>query len=257
MTRFDILSYNIHKGLATGNRRHVLHRIRDALERTAPDLALLQEIVGEHAGHARRFPDWSPLPQAQYLASELWPHAVYGRSAQHVHGDHGNAVLSKLPLVDWVNIDVSLNRWEQRAILHAVLDTGDATRPLHVSCVHLNLRQGDRRRQVATLIAHVQETVPADAPLVIGGDFNDWRQQAGDPLCGELGVVDVHVAVHGRHARTFPSWRPLLSLDRIYCRGLDIEHAEVLGDAGWRGMSDHLALRARVALPPRRLIVTP
>jgi endonuclease/exonuclease/phosphatase family metal-dependent hydrolase len=257
MFALDVLSYNIHKGLAAGNRRHVLHRIREALARSAPDLALLQEIVGEHAGHAQRFPDWSPLPQAQFLAAELWPHAVYGRSAVHVHGDHGNAILSKLPIVDWLTLDMSLNRWEQRAILHAVIDTGDPARPLHVCCVHLNLRQSDRRRQVATLVAHVRDTVPEDVPLLIGGDFNDWRQQAGDVLGAALGMTDVHVAVHGHAARTFPAWRPLLPLDRLYARGLEIEHAAVLGGADWRGTSDHLALTARLRLPALRRIEIP
>jgi endonuclease/exonuclease/phosphatase family metal-dependent hydrolase len=248
MFALDVLSYNIHKGLAAGNRRHVLHRIRAALARSAPDLALLQEIVGEHAGHARRFPDWSPLPQAQFLAAELWPHAVYGRSAVHVHGDHGNAILSKLPIVEWLTLDVSLNRWEQRAILHAVLDTGDPGRPLHVCCVHLNLRQGDRRRQVGTLVAHLRDTVPNGAPLIVGGDFNDWQRRAGGVLEGELGVVDVHLAVHGHHARTFPAWRPLLALDRLYARGLEVEDAGVLAGPDWRGTSDHLALSARLRL---------
>lgn len=257
MLALDVLSYNIHKGLAAGNRRHVLHRIREALARCAPDLALLQEIVGEHAGHARRFPDWSPLPQSQFLAAELWPHAVYGQSARHVHGDHGNAILSKLPIVDWLTLDVSLNRWEQRAILHAVLDSGDPARPLHVCCVHLNLRQSDRRRQVATLVDHLRDTVPDDAPLIVGGDFNDWRRQAGDVLCDALGVIDVHVAAHGHHARTFPAWRPLLPLDRLYARGLDVEHAAVLAGGDWRGTSDHLALAARLRLPAPRPILAP
>jgi len=245
MTALTIVSYNIHKGLSAGNRRHVLQQIRTALSATDPDLVLLQEIVGVHARHARRFADWSALPQTQYLADQLWPHAIYGRSAEHVHGDHGNAILSKLPVSSWQNVNCSVNRWEQRAILHAVL-TRDTGPPLHVCCVHLNLRQTDRRLQVAQLVALVRASVPDDEPLIIGGDFNDWRLDAGAVLCDALNVVDVHVALHGRHARTFPAWRPLLPLDRIYCRGFDVEAVEVLTGWPWRGMSDHLALAARL-----------
>ncbi|HMM77016.1 MAG TPA: endonuclease/exonuclease/phosphatase family protein [Gammaproteobacteria bacterium] len=247
MTTFTIVSYNIHKGLSAGNRRPVLEQIRSALAATDPDLVLLQEIVGSHARHARRFADWSPHPQTQYLAETLWPHAIYGRSAEHVHGDHGNAILSKLPVRDWQNVDCSVNRWEQRAILHAVLERDEGP-PVHVCCVHLNLRQTDRRLQVAQLVQLVRAWVPDDEPLIIGGDFNDWRQQAGEVLCAALGVVDAHVAYVGRHARTFPAWRPLLPLDRIYCRGFDVERVEVLNGWPWRGMSDHLALAARLHL---------
>jgi endonuclease/exonuclease/phosphatase family metal-dependent hydrolase len=245
-----VVSYNIHKGLSAGNRRHVLHQIREALEVTDPDLALLQEIVGVHAAHARRFADWSLLPQTEFLATELWPHAVYGLSARHVHGDHGNAILSKLPVSKWQNIDVSVNRWEQRAILHATLEHGGPGPPLHVCCVHLNLRHADRLRQVTSLISHIRAQVPDDAPLIVGGDFNDWRQQAGTRICDELGVVDTYVEVHGRHARTFPAWRPMLPLDRIYCRGLTIEAAEVMHGQPWHRLSDHLALATRLRLTP-------
>jgi endonuclease/exonuclease/phosphatase family metal-dependent hydrolase len=248
MTPLTVVSYNIHKGLSAGNRRHVLHHIRTALEATDPDLVLLQEIVGAHARHAQRFTDWSALPQTQFLATELWPHAIYGQSARHVHGDHGNAILSKLPIGGSQNIDVSVNRWEQRAILHATLEPRGGGPALHVCCVHLNLRHSDRRLQVASLIAHVRAHVPDDAPLIVGGDFNDWRQQAGDVVCGELGVVDAYVEVHGRHARTFPAWRPMLALDRIYCRGLAIDSAEVMHGQPWRGLSDHLALATRLRL---------
>lgn len=247
MTTLTTVSYNIHKGLSAGNRRHVLREIRSALAVTDPDLVLLQEIVGAHARHARRFVDWSPDPQTQFLAEALWPHAVYGRSAEHVHGDHGNAILSKMPVRDWQNVDCSVNRWEQRAILHAVLERGDGP-PVHVCCVHLNLRQADRRLQVAQLVRLVRACVPDDEPLIIGGDFNDWREQAGEVLCAALGVVDAHVAYAGRHARTFPAWRPMLPLDRIYCRGFDVERVEVLSGLPWRGMSDHLAIAARLHL---------
>ena len=64
-------------------------------------------------------------------------------------------------------------------------------------------------------------TVPMNEPLVIAGDFNDWRHKANRALVDELEVVEVFEAVKGRAARTFPSVMPVFRLDRIYARGLE------------------------------------
>ena len=43
-----------------------------------------------------------------------------------------------------------------------------------------------------------------DAPLIIAGDFNDWRRKADRMLQDELASYEVFEAAHGRPARTFP-----------------------------------------------------
>ena len=84
--------------------------------------------------------------------------------------------------------------------------------------------------------------MPQDAPLVIAGDFNDWRHKANRLLVGELGVVEVFESVRGRPARTFPSVMPLFRLDRIYARGLTIVDAHVHCAFPSGRISDHAAL---------------
>jgi len=239
-----VVSYNIHKGLTAGSLRVVLARIRDALRALAPDLVLIQEVVGVHAGLARRFPDWPSNAQFEYLADSMWPHFAYGRNAVHAAGDHGNAILSRFPITAFENIDISLNRFEQRGILHAEVDVPDLAEPLHACCTHLNLLHGQRRRQVALLSTRVRNAVPGRCPLVIGGDFNDWRTWATAELGRSIGVEEAYVRIHGRHARTYPGWHPLLPLDRIYVRGLDVVRAEVLDGPVWRTLSDHLGVQA-------------
>ena len=64
---------------------------------------------------------------------------------------------------------------EPRGLLHCVLTLPDGLPALHVMCVHLGLRESHRRHQLARLCETVQQEVPADAPLVVAGDFNDWR----------------------------------------------------------------------------------
>mgnify|MGYP003693771521 CR=1 FL=1 len=60
--------------------------------------------------------------------------------------------------------------------------------------------------------------MPQDAPLIIAGDFNDWRRKGDRTLTDELGVYEVFEEVKGRPARTFPSVLPVFRLDRIYAR---------------------------------------
>lgn len=239
-----VLSYNIHKGFATGNMRFVLHRIREVIELLSPDLVLLQEVLGEHLRHATRIARWPVQAQFEFLADRLWPHHVYGRNAVYQHGHHGNALLSRHPILSWENIDVSTNSFENRGMLHGVLDVPGLAGPLHVICLHLDLLESGRRLQLESLCARIAEHVPDGAPLLVGGDFNDWRERAGRFLEERMGLTEVHKALHGRHARSFPSWFPLLHLDRIYARGLEVRVAECLTGNPWKELSDHGALFA-------------
>ncbi len=241
-----VVSYNIHKGLSAGNLRVALAHMREALHTLAPDMVLVQEVVGNHERFERRFADWPARAQFEYLADSMWPHYAYGRNAVYGGGDHGNAILSKFPITGFENIDISTNAFERRGILHAVVDAPGAGAPLHVCCTHLNLLHGQRKRQLATLASRVRDAVPERCPLIIGGDFNDWRAWASGQLRRTIGVEEAHLRVHGRHARTYPGWHPLLPLDRIYVRGMEILDAGVLDGAAWRSLSDHLGLHARL-----------
>ncbi len=87
--------------------------------------------------------------------------------------------------------------------------------------------------------------VPVDARLIVAGDFNDWRNYASRLLAHELQLHEVFETNLGRPARSFPAGIPLLRMDRIYVRGLEIQRCEV---HSWRKISDHVALSATLAL---------
>lgn len=246
MTVFRVLSYNIHKGFSSGNRRFVLVAIRQALRSLAPDLVFLQEVVGAHERHAQRHTDWPSASQFEFLADSVWPHHAYGRNAVYPAGHHGNAILSRGRVASWENCDISTNPLERRGMLHAVLHGEGKAPSLHAICTHLDLHGFGRAMQVGRLCARVAAAVPPDAPLIIAGDFNDWRSRSARRLELDLGLVEVHRAVHGRHARTFPAMRPLLALDRIYVRGWVPVRAEVLRGEPWRALSDHAPLLAEL-----------
>lgn len=241
-----ILSYNIHKGFSASRTRFVLEHMRDALRAVGPDLVLLQEAVGEHRLYERHLGGWPEASQFEFLADEVWPHYAYGRNAVHQRGHHGNAILSKYPILSWENIDMTLNRFEQRGLLHAVVQRPGAGE-LHVCSLHMNLLENARRRQLETLCQRVRRAIPDGRPLVIGGDFNDWRGAATPYLRECIGAREAFEVVRGSHARTFPSWHPVLSLDRVYVRNLEVTGASVLRRPPWTRLSDHLAVLVEVA----------
>lgn len=244
-THVRILSYNIHKGFSGGKKNYTLDRIKEAIQLAQADIVFLQEVIGVHKGHQKRVQNWPTVSQFEYLADTVWPHYAYGKNAVYDAGHHGNAILSKFPIIEHSNTDISQHRYERRGLLHAVLELPDQHRYLHCICVHLGLFIKGQTAQLTQVCERVKHTVPGDSPLVVAGDFNDWSRKASKYLLSEIGVTEVFRSQHGRHARTFPSRLPLLSLDRIYTRGIKIVEAAVLMGDPWRKLSDHAAVTAK------------
>lgn len=243
-----VASYNIHKGLSHFNRRLTVHELRDKLHALKADIVFLQEVQGIHEGRANRFPHWPDKPQHEFLADTLWTEFAYGKNSVYDEGHHGNAILSRFPIRYWENLDISSHFLESRGMLHCEIDLPEWTTPLHCINVHLALTEDGRRRQIRMIADRIRKSVPQDAPLVLAGDFNDWRLRATQYLAAELGLKEVFETHHGRPARSFPSMLPLFHLDRIYVRGLDITSAHVHSGPTWHRLSDHAMLTA--ALQP-------
>lgn len=243
-----IMTLNTHKGFTSFNRKFILHELRDAVRTVSADILFLQEVLGAHGGHSARHGNWPTAPQYEFLADSIWPEFAYGRNAVYEEGHHGNAVLSKFPIIRQENHDISISGPERRGLLHCVLKIPATGREVHAICVHLGLLGSHRRHQLDILCRLVRE-VPADAPLVIAGDFNDWAVAANKILERDAGLNEAFVQVHGRTPRTFPARWPVLPLDRVYCRNLKIARADVLRMRPWSHLSDHAALTAEFALP--------
>jgi endonuclease/exonuclease/phosphatase family metal-dependent hydrolase len=185
-------------------------------------------------------------------------------NAVYDHGHHGNALLSAFPIENTRNTDISDHAYEQRGILHCVLETPSGQ--VHCYVVHLGLFEGSRGRQADALIDAVNESAPNNEPVIIAGDFNDWRNTLSDRLRRNLGVTEVfdelgprnalgdlvrNLAGRGtriRPARTFPAALPWFRLDRIYVRGFKVENAEVLHGTLWARLSDHAPIVANLEL---------
>ncbi|MBI5921265.1 MAG: endonuclease/exonuclease/phosphatase family protein [Betaproteobacteria bacterium] len=244
-----IATYNIHKGFSQFNRRMMVHELRERLRQLAPDIVFLQEVQGLHLGHAERHSDWPEVSQHEFLADEVWENTAYGRNVIYDHGHHGNAILSRFPILATHNQDVTHLRFERRGLLHCKIETGHCEHPLHCVCVHLSLFGRSRRKQMEALAEHLEATVPHHAPLIIAGDFNDWRNRADKLLIDRLGLIEVFGGIAGRPPRSFPSALPMFRLDRIYVRGFSIDRTQVHFGEPWSRISDHAALSAFLYSP--------
>ena len=247
-TTIKVLTYNIHKGFSTSNLRFILHDIKESLRLVDADVLLLQEIHGERIISDNRFDDWPNNRQFEFLADEVWHHHAYGKNAIYKSGHHGNAILSKYPFIRWENIDVSFMRSASRSLLHGVIEIPGVEQKIHIICVHLGLFGRERASQLSTLAKRISSHVPSDEPLIIAGDFNDWRGRADRYLHQDLGVAEVFKSTRGAYARTFPAALPVFSMDRIYYRGLDVVHCQRLHDQPWNSLSDHTPLLAEFKL---------
>lgn len=245
MTTLNIVTYNIHKGFSQFNRRVVLHELRERLRELNADIVFLQEVQGERNIVAPRHTGYPAQPQHEFLAHEIWPHHAYGMNAVYDEGHHGNAIISRYPILSWDNQDVSTNSMESRGLLHCEIAMPEKTQPLHCLCVHFGLFKRGRGVQFNALVERIRRVVPENAPLVIAGDFNDWNNHASHLLAKELQLHEVFEAHSGKLARSYPARMPLLRLDRIYVRGLDIRHSEM---HPWRKISDHAALSATLVM---------
>jgi endonuclease/exonuclease/phosphatase family metal-dependent hydrolase len=245
MPALHVLTLNAHMGFDLLNRRFVLHELRDAVRAVSADLVFLQEVMGEHALHKAKHAAWPDAPQYEFLADSLWPHSAYGRNAVYPHGHHGNALLSKATIRAHRNCDVSIHGHEERGLLHCELDVAGSARPVHAICVHLGLLEAHRREQLRLLCDVVTHAVPADAPLIVAGDFNDWRR-TGHPLVAACGLHEVFLEARGKLARTFPARFPLLPVDRIYVRNVRATGVRVLSTRPWSHLSDHAPLACEV-----------
>ncbi|MEO8152418.1 MAG: endonuclease/exonuclease/phosphatase family protein [Rhizobacter sp.] len=247
-TSLRVLTVNTHKGFSFFNRKFILHELREAVRGVGADIVFLQEVMGTHALHSARHANWPEAPHYEFLADSIWSDFAYGRNAVYPSGHHGNAVLSKFPIERYENHDVSISGPEKRGLLHCVLRIPGRTQHLHAICVHLGLQEAHRRKQLELLLKIIDADIPPDAPLLIAGDFNDWRVRAHSVLNRCAGLREVFVHANGRAAKTFPARFPVLRLDRIYVRNAGIHKPMVLPNRPWSHLSDHAPLAAEITL---------
>ena len=245
MTLLRVATYNIHKGVQGLGpvRRLEIHNLGHAVEGLDADVVCLQEVRKLHRTEEIYFKRWPELPQAEFLCPEGY-YAVYQTNAKTKHGEHGNALLSRWPVVSHGHEDMSDHRFEQRGLLHVPVQWHGFQ--MHVVVAHFGLIHSGRVRQVQRLAEFIEANVPADATLIVAGDFNDWGEKLDAPMA-DIGLTRACApGSRGVEAPTFPSRVPVFALDRFYVRGLRCRTTLVPRGSSWARMSDHLPLVAEL-----------
>lgn len=252
--KLSLLTINAHKGFSQFNRRFALPELRDCVSGSGADIVFMQEVVGQNLRHAERYFGWPKKPQHEFMTELSGFAHAYGKNVVYTAGHHGNAILSRFPILHSERVDISTNRVEKRGLLYARIRLPEGKPPLHCVCVHLGLLRRSRVKQFARICEYVRGVVPDHEPAIVAGDFNEWRKTKKDELETCLLMKDAGLALHGRKLRTFPAALPVLPLDRIYVRGFKVVKAHVLNKGPWADVSDHAAFQAEAEYnwPPRK-----
>ena len=227
-----VLTLNTHKLIAPFSRKYTLFELREALRAVDPDLVFLQEMRGEHP---RNHPHAMGSP-IEILAEGNWPYFIYAANSIYESGNHGNAILSKFPIKQSRNIDLTNHSREQRGLLWLEIENPWAEFDINLANLHLDLTEWGRRRQIEKINTELQRTKTTQSPIIMAGDFNDWSNKVRGLLRSSL--KDVFKVP----PKTFPSMQPLLPLDRVYYMKLEQVHARILRGHPWNRITDHLPL---------------
>ncbi|MCM0605553.1 MAG: endonuclease/exonuclease/phosphatase family protein [Xanthomonadaceae bacterium] len=232
-----LLSYNIHKGFDFLSRKFVLEEIRTIIRDSGANIVCLQEILGAHSRYGKNIPSQFKESQMEFLADTMWPHYSYGKNAVYEDGHHGNCILSKFPIIENHNCDLSIHRFEKRGMLMTKILVPESQVILNILTTHLNLLERHRVKQVSLMEQSMKTHKLAKQALILAGDFNDWRGSLQVEKKLDLSAIPPEAS--------FPSIFPYFALDRIYFRDLELISHEVLSSPTLKRLSDHLPVVAR------------
>ena len=241
-----ITSYNMHKGMSALNRKVQVDSMAEELRGIGSDVLFLQEVQGQHLMRSNRLPDFPKQPHYDILGDRLSYNRSYGKNAVFPQKHHGNAILSRLPIRERRNLNITVNRLEKRGVLHCEILPEGWSLPIVCLCAHLNLLERDRVKQYVAIFEYVTTYVRPDAPLILAGDFNDWRHKSPPNIGRALGLTEVFLDKRGSLPKTFPARLPVLSLDRVYTRNLEVLDSQIHNGKNWQRLSDHLPLSVKV-----------
>lgn len=227
--QLKLASYNIHACIGTDGHFDPF-RIVEVIRELDADVIALQEV--EH--HLV-----NDLDLLDFLAQETGMIGLAGPTMLRETRHYGNALLSRLPVRSHRMIDLSLELYEPRGAIQVQLDLDG--HHLLIYATHLGLKPMERRYQVKQILAHFEQET-ADTTVLMG-DLNEWFLW-GRPLRWLKAYFNITPS-----RRSFPSFWPLLALDRIWVHprshlsGLEVHRSKLAIKA-----SDHLPLIARIEL---------
>jgi len=228
-----IATYNIHRW-AGRDGVEAPERITAVLQDINADVTALQEVSFENNRNSRNALE--DLGYAMHTRILAGPTLLQGRQRQH----YGNAVLTRFAPRKVERLDLSAPGREPRGAITFVLTIN--TRSVRIVATHLGLRPGERYAQMQRLLSLLENRPAADITILMG-DFNEWY--------GWSRPLRLARRYFGRLPApgTFPSWHPLLALDRIWVKpAARLESLKTYRRPPATTASDHLPLIAHVRI---------
>jgi endonuclease/exonuclease/phosphatase family metal-dependent hydrolase len=235
--KFRIVTYNVHKCVGVDRRLNPA-RIVSVLKEINADILALQEVLCVQGRD-------SQSDQAHFIAHELGFNYCMGHNRKLKEGIYGNLVLSRFPLLESENHDISVAGREERGCLRVDVGLGKESR-LHVYNVHLGTSFIERRHQARKLIGEsILSNSRRPGPRVMLGDFNEWTRGLATRLLNEH-FQSGDIRLHLKRSRTYPGMLPIMHLDHIYFsdEALELEYAELYRSRAALLASDHLPIFA-------------
>ncbi len=239
--KFRIITYNIHRAIGL-DRRFQPDRVIKILQDHDADIVLLQE-VDDGA------PRSGNIDMAREIADALgYPYYAAGYNVSLKKGRYGNATLSRYPIANERNIDLTIDNLKQRGCQHTSIqiDVGDAGLfQLEVFNLHLGLAPLERQKQAGILLRSREfSEIEHASAAIVGGDFNDWLSRLRAFFVEGMALqcaTDRETRLRTRPIKTYPSFSPRGGLDRIYYRG-NLRHTNAMScrHRAARVASDHL-----------------
>ncbi len=211
-----VITYNIHRAIGV-DRRFRPERIVKILQHYDADLVMLQE-VDEGVPRSRE------LNLAKELAEALgYPHFALGHNVSL----RGGATATPRSAASRSCASATSTSPCPRAGSGAAASTPASWSrrrkpPLEVFNLHLGLSARERQKQIDLLSrSHEFSGVGEGTPMLVAGDFNDWRSLLWPMFTNGLGFRCATDSQTGRRGAlaTYPSFSPQGGLDRIYFRG--------------------------------------
>lgn len=233
--KFRIVTYNIHKCKGLDFRASP-QRIADVLREIEADIIALQEVVS-HENQTLQ------ANQAKFIAESLDYDYRIGENRKHLGGIYGNVVLSRFPITEDKNFDITIGKYEPRGCQHVDVEIEKGSF-LHVYNIHMGTSFLERRKQVKRLLDDEILSRAHRAPRILLGDFNEYTNGLASKLL-KAHFRSADLREHLKIKRTYPGIFPFLHLDHIYYdHHLKIEHAFVHRSRLALVASDHLPLVA-------------
>ena len=224
-----VMTYNVHACVGW-DRHYSPDRILAILRDVDADIVALQEVGGFMAGD---------LEQAHFFERHLDMNMVVGHNRNRKNISFGNVLLTRkgIEIEDVSLINLSVLPFEKRGAIDCVAQTSFG--PVRIIATHLGLFARERRKQIDIIASRLQ--IRPQPLTIILGDFNIFGFER-KKLC-RIGAPDPLPKLY-----SFPSRRPLMSLDRIWSIPNDrLVHLMRYRTPLSRIASDHLPLVGEIS----------